>query len=349
MAISSIGKDKLVFDVTADLSDNDNIGAFVRAGTDGQQISWTNIGLIAAQFTGQVAGMTTNVTIDADTAGVAGNITLTADSVTDIDGLISAWNLANPSNTITLTTGDGSQVPTADITLAGGADGKDGLDVNVINDITVGSITSDVNIVSNFEYDEDTAHGDGDTGAFVLAVRHDADTSLVSADGDYAPLQVDSIGRLKTVTDIDSITLDIQYAEDSAHIDGDIGAFMLSVRDDVPTSSTSADGDYQSFKTDAVGRLWNNFSSNIGLLNTATSVTDSATILVATPLANRVSLMVQNLSNSAIYVGGSGVTTSTGVRVAAGAELSLDLGDNVDFYAIANTGKTCDIRVLEFA
>lgn len=77
---------------------------------------------VAAQFDGQVAGMTTDVTIDADVAGVAGNVTLVADSVSDIDALIAAWNLANVGNELTLSAGDGSQVPTADIELVGGAD-----------------------------------------------------------------------------------------------------------------------------------------------------------------------------------------------------------------------------------
>lgn len=44
---------------------------------------------------------------------------------------------------------------------------------------------------------EDAAHTDGDTGVMSLAVRRDANTSLVSATGDYAPLQVDATGNLK--------------------------------------------------------------------------------------------------------------------------------------------------------
>lgn len=47
------------------------------------------------------------------------------------------------------------------------------------------------------EFAEDTAHGSGDEGTLTLAVRRDANTSLVDATGDYAPLQVDSIGSLK--------------------------------------------------------------------------------------------------------------------------------------------------------
>lgn len=47
------------------------------------------------------------------------------------------------------------------------------------------------------QYQEDAAHTSGDTGTLSLAVRRDANTSLVDATGDYAPLQVDSSGNLK--------------------------------------------------------------------------------------------------------------------------------------------------------
>lgn len=77
-------------------------------------------------FSGLVAGLTTSVSIKADVAGAAGNITLTADSIKDVDTLISDWNGANPANTVTLLSGDGSQVPTANIVLSGGAANTDG-------------------------------------------------------------------------------------------------------------------------------------------------------------------------------------------------------------------------------
>jgi hypothetical protein len=79
----------------------------------------------AASFTGQVAGMTTDVTIEADDEGSAGNdIVLTGDGVKDIDTLISDHNTANPSATISLTDGDGSQIPDdqEEIQLADGED-----------------------------------------------------------------------------------------------------------------------------------------------------------------------------------------------------------------------------------
>jgi len=101
---------------------------------------------------------------------------------------------------------------------------------------------------------EDSAHLSGDRGQFVLGVRNDANTSLVSADGDYAPLQVDSVGRLKVQADLD-LTSSFEKAEDSVHVSGDIGSYVLAVRDDTLTAD-AADGDYISFKVSDRGALW---------------------------------------------------------------------------------------------
>jgi hypothetical protein len=63
---------------------------------------------------------------------------------------------------------------------------KKGLDVNIIGGSSAGA-----------EYNEDSAHTSGDPGTFVLGVRNDAGTSLVSANGDYAPFSLDSSGALR--------------------------------------------------------------------------------------------------------------------------------------------------------
>lgn len=98
------------------------------------------------------------------------------------------------------------------------------------------------------QHDEDAAHSSGDPGLFMLAVRNDTEGSLVSADGDYAPFQVDSSGRLRVVADID-VTNQSEKDEDSAHVSGDTGSYVLAVRaDSRPSgSNVSADGDYASF------------------------------------------------------------------------------------------------------
>ncbi len=67
---------------------------------------------------------------------------------------------------------------------------------NNIGDVDVLSIVPGTG-ATNLGKAEDAAHASGDTGVMALAVRRDADTALVGADGDYAPLQVNSSGSLK--------------------------------------------------------------------------------------------------------------------------------------------------------
>lgn len=103
------------------------------------------------------------------------------------------------------------------------------------------------------QYAEDSAHTTADIGSLGLAVRRDANTSLVDTDGDYAPLQVNALGALKVA--VSSFTSNYEYAEDSAHASAAVGAFVLAVRNDAGTALAGADGDYIPFTTDSSGRL----------------------------------------------------------------------------------------------
>lgn len=301
-----ITKDKLIFDPTA-LSDSDNIGSFLRAGTDGDLISSTNIG------------------------------------------------------------------------------GKEALDVNL-----VGGADSGI-------YAEDSAHVSGDKGQFVLSVRHDANTSLVDTDGDYAPLQVDATGRLKVAAVVSVEPSDAEYAEDSASTDGETLVAIAAVRQDTLASSVSTDGDHGWMKLNSRGALWSvpvgtvaddavdsenpvkvgsralagplsavssgdradlisdlyrrayvNTSANIAIKAEAASVTDTESV-IATALGGRRTIMVSNRGNKAIYIGATGLLPADGFVVSAGATVSIDLGQNVDLYAIADTGITVPCRVLQLA
>lgn len=83
-----------------------------------------------------------------------------------------------------------------------------------------------------------------------------ADNTVQTSDnGDYSPIAVDKYGRIYTVTELD-VDFDYVYDEDSVHVSGDKGAYVLAVRQDVLASSTSANGDYASFKVNAAGELY---------------------------------------------------------------------------------------------
>jgi hypothetical protein len=412
-----LGKDKLVFDTSATLSDNDNVGAFLRA-SDGTLITHT--------------GGALNVNVS--NASIA--VTATDLDIRDLVFATDKVDVSGSSVTVTATNLDIRDLTHATDSVKVG-DGTDFLAIN-----TDGSILG--------MYAEDSAHASGDIGAQMLAVRQDTPGSLVSADGDYAPLQVDSAGRLRVISDL-TAAFDFVYAEDSAHASGDSGAFMLAVRNDggatsltsadgdsaiavdefgrvltvgssvtayaedsahtsgdqgdfilavrqdTLSSSTSADGDYAAFKVNSLGalytspvgnvaddaadsgnpikvgsraesgaltavadgdradllsdsfrRIYVNNSSNISVEDTAVLVGTSATALPASNLTGRKKIYVQNLANAPIFLGGSGVTTSNGIRIAAGAVWEDEVGDDVNLFAIKAAG-TADVRVLELA
>lgn len=214
-------------------------------------------------------------------------------------------------------------------------DGTDFLAINADGSINVNG--TDV-------YDEDSAHSSGAKGSLSLVVRKDAPGSLVDADGDYAPLQVDDQGRLRVTG---SIVLDGQYAEDSAHTSGNIGIYNLAVRSDIPAIGSSASGDYASQTVDAYNRLWVNDAPNISMTAAAATVTTTSALLIAS-LAGRKKLMIQNLGTKEIFIGPSGVTTSSGVRIAGGAGYEIEAGPDLVWHAVASVG-TQDVRVLQLA
>lgn len=110
-----------------------------------------------------------------------------------------------------------------------------------------GTVTSVVN------YNEDSAHTSNNPGTFVLAVRNDALATLTSADLDYSPISVDSSGDVNTVLISQSPTGTSAKIEDFAHASGDVGSFVLGVRNDALVALTSANGDYSPVSVNAAG------------------------------------------------------------------------------------------------
>lgn len=128
------------------------------------------------------------------------------------------------------------------------------------------------------DYPEDSAHVSGDVGLFSLAVRRDARDSGVDTDGDYASFNVNANGELwahdedslaqlvlanasldaieASTASIDSTLSALSKAEDAPAASGDRGIQALLVRQDTLATSTSADADYGSFKSNSLGELY---------------------------------------------------------------------------------------------
>jgi len=399
-----IGKDKLIFDTSVTLTENDNVGAYLRdsAGTlltstlvgakqsldvnvtdspdqyaeDSAHVSG-DIGSFALGVRNDGVQATATVgpnTFTAVNFGTSGNsIALIFNGTDTVTAVTAAWNAANPGNQVTFT-GSGATVPTAQtITLTGGAAAAvvtsahgdySQLSVNQYGqlNINLAGITSTDGLLVDPStpsawgiYLEDSASASGDKGIGILAVRNDVEGSLVSADGDYGHLQLDALGRLRVAADI-SVTNGFEKLEDSAHSSGDVGGYILSVRQDVLASSTSANGDYQSFKTDSLGSLWVRESAaapapNTSFLVTSTNVdnTVGGTAIPATPLAERKSIIVQNLGTKEMFIGPTGVTTTTGLRIAAGGNVELEVGPGIALFAIGSSATALPVKTFEIA
>jgi hypothetical protein len=224
---------------------------------------------------------------------------------------------------------------------------------NLLTSTLVGADQAlDVNIVAAAGlgvYDEDSAHTSGDKAQAILAVRRDADTSLVGTDGDYAPLQVDADGFLKVRGKITVEAGDAEYLEDAAHANADAGLGVFAVRQDVLSSLVSASGDYANFKTDVLGRLYTTNQRQTLSAPAAASVTNAAATLIASPLAGRTQITIQNLGNKDIFIGKDNtVTAANGLRVSAGSSATFEWGSAIAVFAITDSG-TADVRLLEAA
>lgn len=112
-----------------------------------------------------------------------------------------------------------------------------------------GAALTSLQLLDDTVFAEDVAAQAGDKGIQVLAVRRDANTSLVGADNDYAPLQVDASGSLKVAITAGAGSGGTSIADDAAFTpastsitpvggtyrstldavdDGDAGAFAMT-------------------------------------------------------------------------------------------------------------------------
>jgi len=95
-------------------------------------------------------------------------------------------------------------------------------------------------------YAEDTGHTTGDSGTFMLGVRHDLSGALCNAVGDYCPVGVDAQGRINIAGG---------YAEDAVHVNTDYGIFILGKQTHTLAPSAN-DGDYSALNIDGNGKLY---------------------------------------------------------------------------------------------
>jgi hypothetical protein len=175
-------------------------------------------------------------------------------------------------------------------------------------------------------------------------------------------LVVNADGSINVMADV-SIVSGSDKAEDAAHASGDIGTYILAVRQDTLANSVSADGDYASLKVDATGALYVNVAasgsltvSDAALAATAIAnaanplgVADTAEAAVASALANRKYLWIYNNANTKVFLGSSGVTAANGFPLSPGSYMELRAGAALSPFFVGQSGKTPEIRTMEIS
>jgi len=199
-------------------------------------------------------------------------------------------------------------------------------------------------------FEEDSAHVDGDRGLQMLSVRQDTAAALAGSDGDYQPLITDDSGRLYVVGDLD-VKSDV--ADDSPDTENPLKVGSRS-RFGAVLPAISDTNDKADLISDEYRRLYINDSFQVGLAGRASAIDDTlgGTALQsgASVLSGRRFLMIQNRGNTgSIFVGPTGVTAVTGIEIDKRSTLTLQLGEEVSLFGIAEATKTEDVRILAAA
>ena len=120
--------------------------------------------------------------------------------------------------------------------------------------------------------------------------------------------------------------------------------------------SVITSGFYESRTQELTGTIEGEFTPqglNVALVVTNMNVTATAGVVPLSPLTDRNSMIIRNLSLSdSIFIGNSDVTatgSTQGWEILPNSFFSLDIKDSIQIYAIAPTGITVPIKVLELA
>ena len=114
-------------------------------------------------------------------------------------------------------------------------------------------------------------------------------------------------------------------------------------------TAVSTSNDRADLLSDMYRRIYINESANIAILNTAETVTAVAAQVVASPLAGRKYVTLQNEGSVDVYFGSSaGVTSANGLKVSKNSSATYNFGEDIDIFMIAASGSQ-SVRVLEVA
>lgn len=160
---------------------------------------------------------------------------------------------------------------------------------------------------------------------------------------------------------VEAVDLDIRnlvFATDKVDVGGSVVALdagTLAALESITVVATDLDIRNLVFATDKVDVSGSVIETVEGGYDTwkVTAETVDTTVggvqLVATPLASRLRIILQNLGSQDIYIkNATGVTTSNGLKIPKGTAHEIGLDAGAQIWAITPSG-TSDIRTAEYA
>lgn len=239
-------------------------------------------------------------------------------------------------------------------------DGTDTLDINADGSLNATVTATDLDIRDLVNTQDSVAIGDEtdlvdmqeidaafDVGAqaFPIAgIRQDAGGSPVSATGDAHPLVFNNNGELKVAANLSS-----SVSDDEPYTEMPIPVGGRGVDGGTALSALSASNDKFDLLGDLYRRVWVNKSANVAIANSSATVTTTAAEVLASPLAGRQTVTIQNRGNQTVYIGSSvGVTSANGVAIPGRSSATYDFGEAIDIFMIAESGSQ-SVRFLEVA
>jgi hypothetical protein len=196
-------------------------------------------------------------------------------------------------------------------TIIGHLDGVEGLLGTI--DADTGSIMTAVQLIDDAIFAEDVAAQAADKGIAILAVRRDADTSLVGTDNDYANLQVDANGYLKVEI----------FDGGGSHTVDNAGTFVVQVDAAIPAGTNNigdvdiasiAAGDNNIGNVDIVTVPTDPFGANADAAAADGSISAKLRFIASTgiPVTGTVTVGSHAVTNAGTFATQSAITAASG-------------------------------------
>lgn len=192
-----------------------------------------------------------------------------------------------------------------------------------------------------------------DGAAYAAGTDYLNSAGAVDESGNWQPLNINAAGELLVSA---SVTFTAEHNEDAPFTSGDSGIATLLVRQDTLATSTSADGDYGSFKSNALGELYVHdtdvkaqlVSANSILTNiksdTASIVTNTGTTATNTGTISSTLTALSKAEDAAAASGDQGIQALAVRKDAQGSNVNAD-GD----YSSLLTWSEGSLKVVDIA